>query len=125
MPQAKRALGNKQVIFQCDGVNDVLVLDAQEQGLNAVPLFDKSGGAGILPGDWPLALFNIACGYAGGLGPENVQRQLHNIKQASRSQPFWIDMERRVRSADDAVLDLAACERVLELCSSEFSPPLE
>lgn len=105
---------DKQFIFQWDGVNNHLAYAALSHGLNTSALFDTSGGAGILPGDWPAPLAQFHCGYAGGLGPDNVERQIQKIK-AVCSKSFWIDMERRVRTDDDSALDLVAVRKVLEL----------
>jgi hypothetical protein len=98
-----------QMILQCDGVNDGAAEDlAGQRGLNCVPLFDT------LPATWPDAWLGVYCGYAGGLGPDNVVDQLHRIEDASQGQPFWIDMERRVRTDDDQVFDLGRVLKVIE-----------
>lgn len=106
-------------IFQCDGVNDESVLNlciTNEDHFS--PLFDTSGGAGILPDKWPSAWSGTYCGYAGGLGPDNVVEQLHIIEpHVGGRASWWIDMERRVRSDDDTQFDLAKVRRVLELCA--------
>lgn len=122
-PSTLRVRGRgQQFILQCDGPNDATVnqlahlrLSSGAAHLDAVPLFDKSGGAGVLPGEWPVAWPGIYCGYAGGLGPDNIRTELIKIDVASGGQPFWIDMERRVRSEDDSTLDLNKCEQVFDL----------
>lgn len=115
-----------QFILQCDGVNDSAVekLCAEQTRARACsPLFDTSGGAGRLPDSWPRAWEDSYCGYAGGLGPDNVLEQLDRIYVASMELPFWIDMERRVRSEDDWQFDLQKVGRVLELCAPLVSVP--
>jgi hypothetical protein len=104
---------DRQYIFQWDGVNDHLIYAAKAVGLNAAALYDLSGGAGILPESWPQPAQDIHCGYAGGLGPDNVTKQIEAI-EAVCDQPYWIDMERRVRTPDDSRLDMDAVLRVLE-----------
>jgi hypothetical protein len=107
------ARDGKQFILQCDGVND----HAAEEIVpwcNAVPLFDRSGGAGVLPKEWPKAWPGVYCGYAGGLGPDNLAEQLDRIELAAGGEHVWIDMERRVRSEDDSRFDLEKVRRVLE-----------
>lgn len=85
--------------------------------MDAVPLFDTSGGAGIVPRVWPIPLASIPYhGYAGGLGPETLERELERIAEAAGDTRVWIDMERRVRSEDDERLDLDKVRRVLALC---------
>lgn len=108
-------LSGKQIILQNDGSNSSL-------GFEFVPLFDKSGGAGILPKEWPLASSageHEMYGYAGGLGPSNLDEQLREIAKASEGRPFWVDMETNVRSSpwlNDKRFDLEACERCLQIC---------
>lgn len=79
-------------------------------------LFDSSGGRGALAVQWPTPLPNKTCGYAGGLGPDNVEIELPKIFEASHGRPFWIDMESRVRT--DEKLDLSKCEQVLRSVSA-------
>ena len=108
-----------QLIFQCDGVNDYLVSNVYDDGLDAVPLYDKSGGAGILPGEWPIAMKGIYSGYAGGLGPDSLESELPAIATAAGEERFWIDMETKVRSSDDRAFNLDAVRRCLEICESK------
>lgn len=138
-PQSLAPLKGKQVIFQLDGVNHEAFVLARDV-LDAVPLFDRSGGAGILPNDWPRAEYLDATpatpgphglgvehliyhGYAGGLGPDNLAEQIPRIASAAGSAPFWIDMERKARSPDDVVLDLDKVRRCLEIAAPNVQPP--
>ena len=113
-------LANKQVIFQWDQVNNALPYVTYASEIKTAILFDSSGGAGILPADWPAPKRPFLCGYAGGLGPENVAEQLQKIASVC-NRPFWIDMERRVRSDDDNILDMEKVERVLKICEPHVS----
>lgn len=106
----------KEFILQCDGVNDAAA-EELVPWTNAVPLFDASGGAGIVPKRWPDAWAGVYCGYAGGLGPENLIEELARIEKAAGQERVWIDMERRVRSDDDATFMLSKVSRVLELAA--------
>ena len=50
------------------------------------PLFDASGGHGNLSREWPKPFMSeydtsIYCGYAGGLGPENVEEEIASIEK--------------------------------------------
>ncbi len=118
MGEAKRQCNERgwQLIFQVDGVNDHLVSNAYDDGVNAVPLYDLSGGAGIVPESWPGQMGGIYSGYAGGLGPHNVLDELRRIENVATGD-IWIDMERRVRVEDDSALDCAAVESVLSQVS--------
>lgn len=116
-PNTIHHMPNTQFILQCDRVNDKTA-EALAIGGIAVPLFDTSGGAGIVPERWPQAWTGVYCGYAGGLGPETIAHELPAIaaavSAARAEQPFWIDMERRVRSADDSRFDLEKVRAVLQ-----------
>jgi hypothetical protein len=115
---ALRKEKGKEWIFQMDEVNDQLWKSAWQDDVRAVPLFDTSGGAGIIPDRWPAPIANVYCGYAGGLGPENLESQLRAIAHVAPGPvPVWVDMETRVRSDDDAVFDLDKCRTVLEIAA--------
>lgn len=75
-------------------------------------LFDASGGRGIEATEWLPPIEGKTCGFAGGLGPDTIGRVLPAIQQIASGQPFWIDMESRIRNQNDC-LDLDACEKVL------------
>jgi hypothetical protein len=108
----------QQFIFQVDGVNEILGLMRGTFGVNAVPLFDKSGGIGVLPAYWPAPIADY-CGYAGGLSPSNVEQQLELIsKVVPVDQRIWIDVETRVRTPDDSVLDLGLVQEFLKNTAS-------
>jgi hypothetical protein len=114
----QKGRAGKQFIFQCDGPNDPTVVELQPwfpEGV--VPLFDRSGGAGIVPAEWPKAWPGVYCGYAGGLGPDNLNGQLQLIDRAAVGERVWIDMETRVRSDDDREFDLGKVRRALEQTS--------
>lgn len=79
-------------------------------------LVDASGGRGIECDAWPAPQAE-RWGYAGGLGPDNLATQLPRIAAAAGEQPFWIDMESRLRDAQDR-FDLGAAERCLQAVDS-------
>lgn len=112
---AKLASVGKQLIFQLDGVNDHLVDLARCSDVRACPLYDRSGGNGVLPDEWPW-IGQYYTGYAGGLGPDNIAEQLKQIAVKVGDNVCWIDMERRVRTEDDQQLDVVAVEKVLSIC---------
>lgn len=135
----KRTFPGKELIFQLDDSGGGTYLEAAAEAIgegavsSCVGLFDTSGGAGILPGEWsrPLYIEHLPegdrftyHGYAGGLGPDNLAEQLPLILAAasnegagSGTQPgrIWIDMETRVRSDEDQLFDLAKVRRCLEI----------
>jgi hypothetical protein len=104
----------RNYIFQCDGVNDdTVAMYCQMLPDACSPLFDRSGGAGILPVQWPEPWTNLYCGYAGGIGPETVEMVVEELETLV-PQPYWIDMERRVRSEDDVEFMIEKVQDVLD-----------
>lgn len=63
-------------------------------------LFDASGGRGILRKEWPKAIPDRVCGYAGGLGPDNLRKELPRIA-AVAGPVYWVDMEGSLRDEND------------------------
>lgn len=129
----------KDIIFQLDGADGNAYLDvAYEHGVrNCYGLFDVSGGAGILPSEWPKPIYldvhpgehgmgveqHAYHGYAGGLGPDNLAEEISKILAAAAGTEhtqegrIWIDMETRVRSNDDRQFDLAKVRKCLEIAA--------
>lgn len=115
--QTLAVLNWKEFIFQQDGLNDNFFRDAWAvYGLkNAFPLYDVSGGTGISPDRWPPAYKGVYQGYAGGLGPDNLEAEIKRIEKAAGDERVWIDMETKVRSDDDKQFDLDKVQRCLEI----------
>jgi hypothetical protein len=94
-----------------------LALAAQLQGLGSTVsvLFDASGGKGISPKSWPSVPAALKCGFAGGLGPDNLAGELRRLERIVGDRVVWIDMQSRVRSEDGAALDLTKVRTCLEV----------
>jgi len=76
-------------------------------------LFDSSLGKGIRTVEWPEPLPGKTCGFAGGIGPDNAGEVVASLRRKfGRDGHYWIDMESRIRDADDR-FDLDACRAVL------------
>jgi hypothetical protein len=102
--------GNREYILQLDGVSDKELERSTTSRLTG--LYDRSHGAGVLPGEWPKAGRDWI-GYAGGLGPDNLAAELPKILTASAGSDIWIDMETQVRGPDcrfDLAKVLACCK---------------
>jgi hypothetical protein len=70
-------------------------------------LVDSSRGRGIMPSQWPTLITTKCVGRAGGLGPENIYQQL-KLFDESATPGAWVDMESKLRDAEDWFsLDLA------------------
>jgi hypothetical protein len=103
-------------IFQIDGENEGLVESARDFGIDAVPLFDKSSGAGVTPDEWPEKMDQVYCGYAGGIGPDNIASEIMRVEKSrgfAKDQPYWIDMETKLYTDDR--FDLNKCIECLDV----------
>lgn len=87
----------KQIIFQIDNKNTDLFIEAIHRGVDCVPFYDLSHGAGVLPDHWPSPMGEY-CGYARGLSPDNIDKQLKLIENIVLNNAIWIDCETRVRT---------------------------
>lgn len=112
---ALRKHSDKTIITQHNAANEGLLRLLTGHTNHAV-LFDESGGRGVSPSHWHCPLPGKRCGYAGGLGPENLEFELPGILKASEASPFWIDMEGKLRNADDQ-FDLSKARHCLSICS--------
>jgi hypothetical protein len=124
----KMTIEGQRVIFQYDGVNTEAMLSCKgrhvhdeygDADFHVDALYDYSHGAGILPPGWshPLAGTGIPCGFAGGLSPENVAREIERILAVAGDSPFWIDAETHLRSDDGRRFDLDRVRLFLEAAS--------
>ena len=74
-------------------------------------LFDKSGGRGVAGFEyWSRPWPGIACGYAGGLNPENIAAAITHAR--SFNQNVWLDMETGIRTEDR--FDVQKVQRISE-----------
>ncbi len=105
---------NTPIIFQIDDVNNHLYNQAKSLGVNCFALHDLSGGAGILSDKWPKPSGSY-CGYAGGLAPDNLKRQLDKLADVVGDTPIWIDAETHLRSGDGALFDIDKVIRFIEI----------
>lgn len=88
-------------------------LDNLKEG-HICPLFDCSGGKGILS-SWqkPFTFKDkpIYCGYAGGLNPGNVKEEVIKIKELGEFD-FWIDAETGLR--ENSQFSLEKCKSFIK-----------
>lgn len=105
------ALG-KPVILQDNEANAAVLPDLDARNIEI--LFDRSGGRGRRPDAWPRPHNGRACGYAGGLRPESIDRDLADIAQAAAGREVWIDLESGLRDPDGAF----SLDRAEAICSA-------
>lgn len=105
-----QSMPEKQFIIQY-GKDKQSLLPLLNDTPNHAVLFDESAGRGINPDTWDAPLDGHFCGYAGGLTPDNLQRNLETIAEVANGHTTWIDMETGVRTND--VFDLAKVKSVL------------
>jgi hypothetical protein len=109
---------SKTIVTQHNAANESL-WRLLSQVRNHAVLFDASGGRGISPTSWPSPLPRKLCGYAGGLGPANLATELPRIQLAAGKNPFWIDMEGKLRSESD-YFDLSSAQTCLSIVHEVF-----
>jgi hypothetical protein len=93
-------------------------------GISCSTLFDESEVQEPAQKKWPKGLKRFTgCGYAGGLGPDNIYKQLTPILNAAQSAECWwveIDSSLRVKEHDQEVFSLASCKRTIREFDSFF-----
>jgi hypothetical protein len=115
---ALEAAPGRAYVFQAAGPADVeLARQARARGVEAVVLFDRSGGRGRAPKSWPEAPPDVPCGYAGGLGPDELEGQIEQIAAAAGDARVWVDVQSKVRTADGERLDLEKVDRLLTVAA--------
>lgn len=80
-------------------------------------LVDGSGGTGRSPERWARPTTHLQVGFAGGLGPDNIQTELAKIHAVAKGR-YWIDLEGKLRTDD--WFDVALCERFLQELGKAF-----
>lgn len=102
--------GHRIITQHCDQNIQLLGVTATNHEI----LMDKSGGRGISPsGGWDPPTTTKRVGYAGGLGPDNLETSLLAIASVAAG-PFWVDMEGKLRDESDwfdlrTTMEVIAC----------------
>lgn len=110
------------VITQHNESNAALWQEFQGHPNHAI-LFDASGGQGIKAESWP-AMLPVSCGYAGGLGPDNLNGALEELAGVVGHRSIWVDMEGKLRAKEwdgHDWLDFLRCEECLRIAQSHTS----
>lgn len=79
-------------------------------------LFDGSRGNGKRPQGWQCPLPDTACGWAGGLSPATLRKDLETFKKLSTTRDFWwVDAESGIRT--DNEFDKYKAEEMLKIAT--------
>lgn len=79
-------------------------------------LFDGSRGNGKRPAGWQCPLPDTMCGWAGGLSPDVLKRDLETFKALSYNRDFfWVDAESGIRT--DKKFDKSKAETMLKIAT--------
>lgn len=87
----------RPVITQYQG-NNIFLLKWLIAG-NHELLVDSSGGRGLSPDTWARPVTFKPVGFAGGLGPDNLEIELPKINAVAKGES-WVDMEGKLRRDD-------------------------
>ena len=117
---------NIEWIIQCNVETESICHEiAKNPPINMNILFDASCGLGKSITEFPKSVPNVLCGYAGGIGPQNVLTVLESTILATSDNKFWIDMESSLR--DKTTIEgkdsfsLEKCERCCILLKEIYS----
>ena len=87
-------------------IKEISFLLAKSMPANMSVLYDASCGLGVEADVYQEPLMvsgqEVASGYAGGMGPTNIESVLDKVARSSNNKPVWIDMESSLRSKVEA-----------------------
>jgi len=93
---------------------------------NCSMMVDKSKGTGIAAKLWLPPPEDQEIGYASGIGLDNIQQVLEDVRKATPGRSIWIDMEsspQSTQNGNDAVFGLEKCYEIIysacEVCITE------
>ncbi len=88
-------------------------------------LFDASGGRGHVATTLEAPRYGIPCGYAGGIGPDNIVERVTTINAIVGNLNAWVDMESSLRTTtgDTDWFDLKKCQATLDAFQETQSTP--
>lgn len=110
---------NRPIIFQMDGVNQDIFYSMYGSmyggwGIYVYPLYDLSGGAGLLPDERPVQAGSMYRGYVSEFPPRSFEKQLEKISTLT-SGLIWIDMGKALRSRNNRLFDLEKVRQFLKI----------
>lgn len=102
LKKVMESLPDVEFIFQLnDETRGLYNILRQHPPRNMSVLFDASCGKGVEAASYPSPPTHpdIPCGYAGGIGPENLNAILKLVAHAASGKAVWVDMESSLRVA--------------------------
>jgi hypothetical protein len=107
----------KQIVFRVRDQNLDIADALVAQGIPCATLFDQSEAQDPTQKKWPKGVERFAgCGYAGGLGPDNIYKQLSPILNAAQSaERWWVEIDSSLRTPEEEqhAFSLASCKRTI------------
>jgi hypothetical protein len=107
----------KQIVFRVRDQNLDIADALVTQGIPCATLFDQSQAQDPTQKKWPKGVKRFAgCGYAGGLGPDNIYKQLSPILNAAQSaERWWVEIDSSLRTTEEEqhAFSLASCKRAI------------
>jgi len=102
------AFPKQEFIIQYNDKTKEAVERLHNAGARFSLLFDASGGNGIAPKSWKSPIYEEhPMGYAGGLSPKNIRRNLRQIKRVAKNDDIWVDAEGKLKTDDKFDCELA------------------
>ena len=105
--QTMKTIGAHPIILSASQPNLPFIQKAYHRGMKFDVLFDDSFGEGVVPDVRKAPVFeDVFQGYAGGLSPENVAKELAKISKVVKG-AFFIDAEGKLKQAGHFSFDRA------------------
>ena len=120
LPKLIRLIGKnpeKQIVFRVRDQNLDVANALVGHGIPCATLFDQAEVQDPAQKKWPKGVNRFAgCGYTGGLGPDNIYKQLSPILSAAQTaERWWVEIDSSLRTAEQErdVFSLARCKRTI------------
>jgi hypothetical protein len=114
----------KQITFRIRERNLEIADAAVLKGASCSVLFDQFGPQEVGQKKWPKGAKRFsACGYTGGLGPDNIYKQLSSILSAAQTaERWWVDMDSCLVPTETGseMFSLESCRRVIREVDAYF-----
>ena len=115
---------DKQIVLRVRDRNLEVADALVAQGISCSTLFDEFEAQEPAQKKWPKGPKRfVGCGYAGGLGPDNIYKQLAPILNAAQSaERWWVEMDSSLRTKEQEKdeFSLASCKRAIREFDSFF-----